>query len=244
MLLSLLYHRVGIGKYANSFSFFEKHFDWIQKRYQTVVPGDPLSKENSICLTFDDATFDFYYYIFPLLKRKNIKAVISVPTKFISESVNASPKHRLQNIPLLSTTSSLSPKSAYCSWDELRDMQNSGLIHIASHSVNHVPLTSKNVDVEYELFASKTFIEKHIQAEVFTFVYPYGKFNQQVHTIARKYYSYIMRIGNAINFSWSNKHNLIYRVNADNLASPYVPFHRSRQASYFIKYYLNTIRKK
>jgi len=244
MLLSLLYHRVGNGKYANPLSLFNKHFPWIQERYQTVLPGEPLPKQDVVCLTFDDAYFDFYHYIFPLLKKHKLKAVLSVPVAFIPEKVSLHAEKRLEKILTLPEKTPPLPSPAYCTWDELKEMHNSGLVHIASHSVNHFPLTTIKVDPEYELLTSKNQLEKRLETKVTTFVYPYGRFNAHVHNLAKKHYPYIMRIGNAVNFSWQNANHLIYRINADDLASPQAPFHPIRRVKYLLRYLINTLRKK
>ncbi|CCB89113.1 polysaccharide deacetylase family protein [Simkania negevensis] len=244
MLLSLLYHRVGNGKYANPLSFFKEHFSWIQESYNTLHPGDPLGKEDVLCLTFDDATFDFYHYIFPLLKTFELKAVLSVPTAYIPDQTTLSTEMRLEKIETLQSDHPPLPSPAYCTWSELEEMHNSGLVHIASHSVNHVPLTDERVDPEHELCSSKTLLEKMLNTQITTFVYPYGKFNTAVHFLAKKHYSYIMRIGNAINFNWQNRNQLIYRINADAAAHPKAPFHPSKRIKYLLRYLFNTLRKK
>lgn len=244
MLLSPLYHRVGNGKDANPLTFFEKHFSWIQNRFESVHPGDPLKTSPSICLTFDDALFDFYYYLFPLLKKFQLKAVLSVPTAFIPEKVVLSSKERLNQIQPLSPKVLPRPSPAHCSWDELREMHESSLIHIASHSVSHSPLTSKSVDLKKELLDSKARLEKELQAPITTFVYPYGKFNSFIHERAKKHYSYIMRIGNALNFSWQNRHQLFYRINADSLFHYQSPFTRTRRFQYLLRYFVNIALKK
>lgn len=244
MLLSLLYHRVGSGKYANPLSFFKEHFSWIRDNYKTVHPGDPLGKEDAVCLTFDDATFDFYHHIFPLLKSYKLKAVLSVPVAFIPEQTSLSDEKRLTKVDTLKDDTPPIPSPAYCTWDELKEMHHSGLVHIASHSVNHVPLTSKQADPEHELLVSKSTLEEKLDTSISTFVYPYGKFNPRVHRLAKKHYSYIMRIGNATNFSWQNRNRLLYRINADAQPSPKAPFHPSKRIKYLFRYLLNTLRKK
>lgn len=244
MLLSLLYHRVGNGKYANSLSFFRKHLSWIQEKYNSLHPGDSLKKGKSLCLTFDDASFDFYYYIFPLLKKFNLKAVLSVPVAFIPEITSLTPKERLEKILLLKDKAPPVPSPAYCTWDELREMHMSGLVHIASHSINHLPLTSSDVDPEYELLSSKIILEKKLQTSITTFVYPYGKFNSHIHKLAKKHYPFIMRIGNAANSNWQNTNQLFYRINADDLPHKSAPFHPIKYLKYHLKYLLNTLRKK
>lgn len=242
MLLALLYHKIGKGKYANPLPLFEEHLKWVSKHYQTLLPGEKLSSTLSICLTFDDAFFDFYHHIFPLLKKYNLKALLSVPTAFISESTNLSPKERLEKVATFSDISPPLPSPAFCTWDELRELSASPLIEIASHSVNHRPLTE--VDPEHELLTSKKTLETKLNTPIQTFVYPYGRFTPEVHALATKHYKCIMRIGNALNQSWTNTNGLFYRVNADNLSHPSAPFRLSRRIKYISSFFLNTLRKK
>lgn len=247
MLLSLLYHRVGSGKYSNPLPFFKEHFRWIQERYRAVLPGDALPEKNAICLTFDDAYYDFYHHVFPLLKKHNLKAVLAVPVGFIPEEVTLSSEKRLEEIitlPAAPDAPDAVPSPAHCTWDELREMHRSGIVHIASHSVNHVPLTAENVDPEFELLSSKIRLEKELGVPITTFAYPFGKFDERVHALAKEHYAYIMRIGNAVNFSWENTNQLIYRINADGLPRPNAPFHPLRKFQYLTRYFINTLRKK
>lgn len=201
MLLAPLYHQVD-RRIENHFSFFSQ--------YPSKWPGDPLEKGVNFCLTFDDATSDFYEVVFPLLKVYQLKAVLAVPTAFIG-------------------------KKGYCSWEQLDEMNKSGLVKIASHSATHLNLTQKGVDLDFEILASKKQLEEQLKIAVDTFVYPFGKFNQVVQQRVKKHYSYIMRIGMAYNYGWKN---LIYRISADYEGLP-EQFFKKR---YFWFYWLNSLR--
>ena len=79
MLLTFLYHRIGKDKYSNSIEMIESNLSYLAKKYKIVVPGDKLSVfKINICLTFDDAYFDFYHYIFPILKKLISLAIFSI----------------------------------------------------------------------------------------------------------------------------------------------------------------------
>ena len=244
MLLGLLYHNVGNGKYANSLSFFESHFKWIADHYITKLPGEKVSSKLEVCLTFDDAFFDFYYFIFPLLKKYKLKALLSVPTAFIPKTTQLSPQNRLDKIFTLSERSRRLASPAFCTWEELKELQDSSIIEIASHSVNHLPLTSSKVDPIYELQKSKDTLESKLKGKIQTFVYPYGKLSPQVHKYAKNYYPYLMRIGNAINYSWTNCNRLFYRVNGDQLPHKKTPFLIRNKFKYFYNLPLNILRNK
>lgn len=242
MLLALLYHKIGKGKYANPLPLFEEHLKWISKHYQTLLPGEKLPSKLSVCLTFDDAFFDFYHYIFPLLQKYNLKALLSVPTAFIPNSATLSAKERLKKVATFSDNSPPLPSPAFCTWDELRELNASPLIEIASHSVNHRPLSE--VDPEHELITSKKNLETNLSTPIQTFVYPYGRFTPEVHALATQHYKCVMRIGNALNRNWTNTNGLFYRVNADRLPHYRYPFSFPQHIRHSANYLLNALRKR
>ena len=244
MLLTLLYHKIGKGNYAQPLSFFEMQFAWIHKHYVTVYPGERLKRKKVICLCFDDGLFDFYLYIFPLLKKYQLKAVLAVSPSFILEKTSLSTRKRLKNREAKNIHDPIAPSSSYCTWTEMQEMQRSKHVHIASHSMSHLPLTSNEVNLQYELLTSKNILEKKLQVPISTFVYPYGKFNAKIHKITKKYYDYVMRIGNGLNFNWKNRNGLIYRVNGDTFSHYKVPFTFHAYCTYFFRTIFNSCRGK
>jgi peptidoglycan/xylan/chitin deacetylase (PgdA/CDA1 family) len=70
---------------------FEKHLDWLARRFE-IVPLDEIGRrlENGVrssrpvaAITFDDGYADVYHNAFPILKRKGIPAAVFVVTKLI-----------------------------------------------------------------------------------------------------------------------------------------------------------------
>ncbi|MCB1080579.1 MAG: polysaccharide deacetylase family protein [Chlamydiia bacterium] len=244
MLIALLYHKIGTSKYANPLPLFESHLKWIADHYPTTLPGDTLRQELQVCLTFDDAYFDFYHLIFPLLEKYHLKALLAVPTAFIPESTPLSPEKRLEKVHLFSEKAPPLPSPAFCTWEELKILNDSPLIQIASHSVHHHPLTASQIDPEHELFFSKQILESKLKTPIQTFVYPYGRFSSKVHALAKKHYPYVMRIGNALNYSWTNFQGLCYRINADQLPHPQYPFSLPKHLKHTARLLLNALRKK
>ena len=243
MLLALLYHKIGKGKYANPLTILESHFKWIAENYSTVLPGEKLSSGLSVCLTFDDAFFDFYHLVFPLLQKYQLKAVLSIPTAYILDSTSLSSEQRLKEIQTANMDSPL-PSPAFCTWEELKTLSQSTHVQLASHSVHHKPLLSSQENVEEELTHSKQTLESKLNLPITTFVYPFGKFDSITHTLTKKHYSHIMRIGNALNTSWTNTQSLLYRINGDQLPHPRYPFSLPLHLKHSAKYILNTLRKK
>jgi peptidoglycan/xylan/chitin deacetylase (PgdA/CDA1 family) len=68
------------------------------------------------------------------------------------------------------------PKYAPCSWTELREMADSGLVEIGSHTVTH-PVFASITDEQswFELTASRTQIEEGLGRQIHTFCFPNGK---------------------------------------------------------------------
>ena len=79
--------------------------------------------DRAVVLTFDDGYLDFWLYAFPLLRKYEINATAFVTTDFIDDE----PARRLpEAFPY-----------GFLSWDELREMEASGLVDVQSHAVTH-----------------------------------------------------------------------------------------------------------
>ncbi|NJK59773.1 MAG: polysaccharide deacetylase family protein [Oscillatoriales cyanobacterium SM2_1_8] len=114
--------------------------------------GAPLP-DKPILLTFDDNYLGQYRYAFPLLKKYRYPAVWSVHTQYVGSPAGK-------------------PKA---SWEQLREMQQSGLIEIASHTVKHIPFSDLTPEqIRTELVESKRVLEKNLGVPVRYFTYPEG----------------------------------------------------------------------
>ncbi|MDX1977331.1 MAG: polysaccharide deacetylase family protein [Pseudanabaenaceae cyanobacterium bins.68] len=112
-----------------------------------------------ILLTFDDNYLGQYKYAFPLLQQYNYPAVWSVHTAYVGNP-NGKPK---------------------ATWAQLQEMHQSGLITIASHTVNHFNLTQISPDkIDQELRQSKAEIEKNLGIKVRYFTYPEGSYDPSI----------------------------------------------------------------
>ena len=77
---------------------------------------------NAVLLTFDDGMESFYTRVYPLLKLFKYPAVISVVTSWIESDV------------VLEYAGKTRVSADFLTWDQLREMQASGLVEVASHS--------------------------------------------------------------------------------------------------------------
>lgn len=118
--------------------------------------------DKTLVLTFDDGYRSFYTHVFPILKKYNIPATEYVITQDIG-------------------------KHGSLTWSMLRELENSGLVEIGSHTVNHLSLKSISEDKQrYQLSESRTLLEKELHVPITTVAYPFGLYNEATKEIAEQ----------------------------------------------------------
>lgn len=217
MLLVFMYHRILNGDPTAADKFF-KHLTFLAHSFPIALPGDPLEKDrHTICLTFDDAYFDFYHFVYPLLVKLKIKALLAVPVKYIIDETKVNHHVRL-NVPYQQTMQDSVYKTdvPFCTWQEIKEMTASNHVMIGSHSYSHHDMTQTNgVNLDDEIITSKKIIEQHTGKSISTFIYPYGKMTRALDKKIKQDYIYSMRVGSSLNLNWHNRANILYRIDAD-----------------------------
>ena len=147
-----MYHHVDSDRCSNDYEIFESHLEYISKNFNTTFPTLHMPKK-PICLVFDDGYYDFYKLIFPLLKKYNLKALLGVTPKYILDDTDKDDELRLsyEHNELFENYKD----ATFCTYTELKEMQDSGLIQIVSHSYSHKNLLEDDVNLEEELVESK-----------------------------------------------------------------------------------------
>jgi len=239
-LVALMYHRARAGALGNAPAMLDAHFALIAARHACVLPGEPLDPRRlSVCLTFDDAYYDFYAVVFPLLRKHGLRALLAVPAIVVHEHVDASPEERLCAKTDVDCTH---PRDlGFCTWPELREMADSGHVAVAAHGYTHRPLDSATVDFHTEIIVAKTILASRLDQPVESFVFPYGRFNPPALQKVTALYRHAFRIGGAVNRGWAR---LLYRVDADRLSSPGAPFTSGRLAAGRVRYFWNRLRRR
>lgn len=238
-----MYHRIGKGKHANSLSTYEKHFSYIADHFSISTPNHPHFKNSSLCITFDDATYDFYYYIYPLLKKYHLKAVLGIPVKYIIDHTTASSQNRL-NVPNnLMMQDDFYEKAPFCTWEEINEMIASGHVEVASHTHSHPNLVFDFVDLKKEVIDSKNKIIEKTDTVPKAFVYPFGKCNPYLENEIKKNYPYSFRIGNFINQKWTSK-KALGRLSADATESLKGLINPRKQWALYFKGLIKSMRKR
>ena len=117
--------------YAISTKNLARYFAWLQQegwhpiRLKDVWQARQKKKNlppKSVLLTFDDGALSSYSHVYPLLKQYNFPAVFAIPTSWINGNTKDAYEAYGENNLM--------------SWDQMREMQQSGLTEFVSHSNN------------------------------------------------------------------------------------------------------------
>jgi peptidoglycan/xylan/chitin deacetylase (PgdA/CDA1 family) len=142
---------------------FEAQMQAIKDAGATVVPlsdvvdhlkTGKMLPAKAIALTFDDNTLGIYEYAYPIMKRFGYHSTQFVHTGKVG----------------------ITTVKEHCTWDQLREMQDSGLVEIGSHTVDHPAdlraLTPE--EVTRQLTESKSEIESQMGRPCRYFAYTEG----------------------------------------------------------------------
>jgi poly-beta-1,6-N-acetyl-D-glucosamine N-deacetylase len=195
-------------------------FNWLQKQgYNVIGMDDVLAAQHgthplpdkAVMLTFDDGYASFYERVFPLLKSFKYKAIQAIVGKWHEQQPC---KVSLPSAHEMISEKCSSPPASVMTWEQLREIHNSGLVEIASHTYNlhkgiigdpqhdELPATTSLFYDEHtqryetqaaykkrvlnDLIQNNKLIQKNIGKEPRIIVWPYGSNNQDVISIAKE----------------------------------------------------------
>lgn len=181
----LMYHMISEHLPKNQSKFnrlrvkpneFEKQLIWLNKNsFQSFTLSELVNlkqiPEKSVVLTFDDGYEDNFTKAFPLLKKYNFKATIyTVLNRF--EQNWATDKDLNQASNELNSEKMLSN-------EQIKEMLDSGLVEIGSHTLDHVNLPKLNKEEKKkQIIESKKQIENIFNIKCNSFAYPFGFFDE------------------------------------------------------------------
>ena len=145
---------------------FERQMRFLKMNHYNVMPLESLAAlirerkkipPKAISITLDDGYKDTYIYAFPILKKYNLPAAVFIITNEVGRS------DRL-------------------SWDEIKEMRDSGIITFGSHTLGPQPLINfkSEEEVRKQIFDSKKILEERLGRRVNAFSYPEGRFNAKI----------------------------------------------------------------
>src|SRR5215831_14364836 len=106
----------------------------LEDLYNYLAAGEEVPPK-SIVLTFDDGYLDNWVNVFPILKKYEMNATIFVVPEFVDPCTNLRPT--LSDMWAGKAKIDELSDRGFLSWNEMREMQNSGLVDIQSHSLTH-----------------------------------------------------------------------------------------------------------
>ena len=176
-IISLMYHRVGEGKYPStnvSTDMFKEHLQIIESNglkfiepeqfKNQILEGKPFS-ERYILLTVDDAFKSFYQNAWPVLKEKKIPFILFVNTREITSN-----------------------HSNYMSWDQIRELRDSGLVTIGGHSWSHEYFVNMKLeDVKQDIQKSHQDYQKQLKKIPDLYAHTFGETSSDIIKIIRDF---------------------------------------------------------
>lgn len=195
-------------QYAVTAEHLAAHFRWLDAQGFTIISIDDVLAaqagerdlpDRSVLLTFDDGFRSVYTHVFPLLKSFGFTAVVSPVTSWIE--TDAAVPYNQEALT----------REDFLTWNHLREMVDSGLVEVASHSHdmhrgivanpqgNELPVatsaafsrgryesrTEQEARVRADLRTSADLIEQHLGMRPRAITWPYGAWNESTRAQAQ-----------------------------------------------------------
>ena len=168
----LLYHSVEKNAsdypYSVSLESFKAHLEILSDHFEIVSLEKLFNTPNKtprVALTFDDAYDDFHTTVFPILQEGRLSATVFVPTNFIES------EHYLY------ISEDGKSHKHHLTWDQMRELQSSGLVEFGSHTHSHIDAVLNFDNLKNDIHISIKTIEKELGKPPRYFAYPFGTFN-------------------------------------------------------------------
>jgi biofilm PGA synthesis lipoprotein PgaB len=202
-----------IPSYAVTSQQFSEHLDWLKNNGYHFINVDQLIKAHEgkyslpskpVLLTVDDGYQSFYQNAYPIIRAKKVHVVLAVVGSWLEPKESQKVDFGGESIS----------RDKILSWKELKEMQSSGLVEIASHSYHLHQGIVGNPQGNLEPAAitriydsaSKTYeSDEHYQSRIFqdlkknndllkshglrsprVMVWPYGRYNMQLVQTAKQ----------------------------------------------------------
>lgn len=147
----VMLHSVSVGNHPWAKSFLSELYDefvrklkWLKRHgyqaihlqdlYEYMSSGKGLPRK-PVVLTFDDGYLDNWVTVYPTLKRYDFKGTIFVNSDFVDPDSGI--RANLEDVWRGDINIQEIEELGYLSWDEMRAMEQSGVMDIQSHSKTH-----------------------------------------------------------------------------------------------------------
>lgn len=191
----LMYHGVSASPWGVTELFvdpsrMEEQLVWLLENDYDPIWFEDLAHvdeyDKPIILSFDDGYNDNYTELFPLLKKYNVKATIFVIAGWLDGGT-------------------------YLSEEQVKEMSQSGLVSIQSHTVSHKDLDSCSEEENiYQMEQSKLMITRLTGKEPIVLCYPRGLASGLTLELLPAYYSFGVKM-NGRTYRTGDDASLVYR---------------------------------
>jgi len=171
-----MYHKFDVSKYPSTnitLEQFESHLQELSKTKYNVksvdyivdtIINDASLPQNTIGITVDDADKSFLEVAWPRLKKLGFPVVLFVTTNTISSN-----------------------NKNYLNWDEIRLLQNEGVV-IGGHSHSHSHFPTMTIEqMQNEIETSNKIFLKELGKIPNLFAYPYGEIDEKFTQLLKDY---------------------------------------------------------
>lgn len=223
----IMYHHISKSESRlNDFTIkpeqFEKDMLYLkEKGYETISVKQLLDYVNNneplpdkpVMITFDDGHESFNEYIYPILKKYDLKAVLSVVGSY-TDTYTENEDHNINY--------------SYLTWKQINELADSGIVEIGNHTYDLHTIDkgrkgcSKNPgeDVEqYRNFLTKDVLKLQDKITNYTgsnlkiFTYPFGRFSKETKEIIKDLdFSVIFNCAQVVNIIDRNNPDILYNL--------------------------------
>ena len=216
-VIALMYHRFNENKYPSTNirnEIFLEHLAQIKNSKIEFISFNKFSevikskmKKNYLLLTIDDGFESFYLNAWPILKNKKIPFILFVSTREVG-------------------------KYGYMTWDQIKEIESSGLATIGNHSHSHEYLIDwEEKKISDDLKKSIKIFEKELGYSPKLFSYPFGEYS-----------STLKKIVTDLNFEFAfGQHSGVIDASKDLLELPRFPINEKYGTLKRFKFILHTL---
>ncbi len=158
-----MYHRFDENKYPSTnirLEIFNKHLEEIKKLNLEFISFEKFEKildeeisKSYLLLTVDDAFTSFYLNAWPIIKKNKIPMILFVSTREVG-------------------------KYGYMTWNQIKEIESSGLVTIGNHSHSHEYLIDWNANaIKNDLEKSIKIFKEKLGHSPKLFSYPFGEYS-------------------------------------------------------------------
>ena len=204
---------------------FKKQMEYlVSKGYKTITFDDIESgadisfKDKYVLITFDDGWVSNYSKIFEFMKEKNIKYNVYLAVSEISNNPD------------------------YLTWDQVREMHNSGLVGFGAHTYSHVSMKDiETIDTQKEIEEANEKIFAETSFYPVDFCYPYGYFSERSNKFLLENTKYKRIYTSEHDFSYGVGDKVVFGRSSINGAEDFKTFRNKLNGKYNA---FNTVRGK